>query len=316
MKKDSTIVDKIENNDTSSDEPSKDRKRDDDTRAKKERRESREEMPTQTEKSLTKDEREAVADHGKLSALSVYSVILREGEEELDRPKTSLWWSGVAAGIGISTSVLTEGVIRSGVGGDSPYLTVIESFGYTFGFVLVIMCRLQLFTENTITVVLPVLASPTRHHFYRTARLWGIVFAANMFGTFFTAAIAVHGGILTDEVLSAIFEISHHLADLPPSTTLLRGIPAGFFIAALVWMLPSTKGSEVVVIILFTWLIAAGGFTHVVAGSNEIFNLVLIGEMNIFTAFINHIFPMLIGNILGGTGLFALLAYGQVKQEL
>ncbi|MGV8900489.1 MAG: hypothetical protein ACOH2B_14805 [Burkholderiaceae bacterium] len=58
------------------------------------------------------------------------------------------------------------------------------------------------------------------------------------------------------------------------------------------------------------WLIAAGGFTHVVAGSNEIFNLVLIGEMNILTAFVNHIFPILIGNTVGGTGLFAMLAYG------
>lgn len=93
-------------------------------------------------------------------------------------------------------------------------------------------------------------------------------------------------------------------------------MPAGFFIAALVWMLPSAKGSEVIVIILFTWLIAASGFTHVVAGSNEIFNLVVIGEMNIITAFTHHIFPVLIGNIIGGTGLFAVLAYGQIHHEL
>ncbi|WP_413540301.1 formate/nitrite transporter family protein [Marinobacter sp. ELB17] len=81
-------------------------------------------------------------------------------------------------------------------------------------------------------------------------------------------------------------------------------------------MLPSAKGSEELVIVLFTWLIAAGGFTHVIAGSNEIFTLVLNGEMNIFTAFIYHIAPVLIGNILGGTGLFAMLAYGQVHEEM
>ncbi|MEO8600396.1 MAG: formate/nitrite transporter family protein [bacterium] len=310
------MIDEIENNHPPSDASSNDQERDDEIRTKVEQREAREKSPTVTEKSLTQEEREVVADNSRLSALTVYSIILREGEEELRRPKTSLWWSGVAAGIGISTSVLAEGVIRTGQGAESSYLSVIESFGYTLGFVLVIMCRLQLFTENTITVVLPVLASPTRNRFYCIARLWTIVFAANIFGTFFTAALAVHGGILPDEILSSILEISRHLAELSPATALLRGIPAGFFIAALVWMLPSAKGSEVVVIMLFTWLIAAGGFTHVVAGSNEIFNLVLIGEMNILNAFTHHIFPILIGNIVGGTGLFAILAYGQIHMEI
>ncbi|MFD1009539.1 MULTISPECIES: formate/nitrite transporter family protein [Oceanisphaera] len=286
------------------------------TRARVKDRESREQTPTSSEKSLTRKERDSVAEHGSLSALTVYSIILREGEDELQRPKISLWWSGVAAGIGISTSVIAEGIIRSNLGSDHPYLTLIESLGYTFGFVLVILCRLQLFTENTITVVLPVLADPTRNRFYCVARLWGVVLIANFIGTFLTAAISVHGGIFSADILVAILEISHHVAELTPAETFLRGIPSGFFIAALVWMLPSAKGAEVLVIVMFTWLIAAGGFTHVVAGSNEIFVLVLNGEMNIFTGFIDHILPVLIGNILGGTGLFAMLAYGQVHEEM
>ena len=257
-----------------------------------------------------------MSEHGNLSPLTVYSIILREGEDELRRPNISLWWSGVAAGVGISTSVLVEGIIRSNLGSDHPYLTLIESLGYSFGFVLVILCRLQLFTENTITVVLPVLADPTRNRFYCAARLWGIVLAANLCGTFLTAAIGVHGGILPAETLAAIMEISHHLAKLTPAETFLRGIPSGFFIAALVWMLPSAKRSEVLVIVMFTWLIAAGDFTHVIAGSNEIFILVLSGEMNMVNALIYHISPVLLGNILGGTGLFAMLAYGQVHEEM
>jgi len=279
-------------------------------------REDQQQTPTLSEESLTSKERDAVADHGNLSPLSVYSVILREGKEELRRPMTSLWWSGVAAGIGISTSVLAKGIIRSNLGSDHPYLTLIESFGYTFGFIWVILCRLQLFTENTITVVLPLLAQPTRNRLYCTARLWGIVFAANMCGTFFTAVLSVKVGILPADTLAAILEISHHVAQLSPTETLLRAIPSGFFIASLVWMLPSAKGSEVLLIIVFTWLISAGGFTHVIAGSNEIFSLVLNGDMNIITALGEHILPALIGNILGGTGLFAVIAHGQVSKEM
>jgi formate/nitrite transporter FocA (FNT family) len=304
------------NRDTSSEKKAKEGADEQAARAKVQDRESREQTPTPSEKSLTAQERDSVAEHGSLSSLTLYSIILREGEEELQRPKISLWWSGVAAGIGISTSVLAEGIIRSNLGSDHPYLTLIESLGYSFGFVLVILSRLQLFTENTITVVLPILAQPTRNRFYCTARLWGIVLAANLCGTFITAAVAVHGSILPVNTLSAILEISHHLATLTPAETLFRGIPSGFFIAAMVWMLPSAKRSEVLIIVMFTWLIAAGDFTHVIAGSNEVFTLVLIGEMNIFTALIYHISPVLIGNIIGGTGLFAMLAYGQVHEEM
>ncbi|MFN2361138.1 MAG: formate/nitrite transporter family protein [Marinobacter sp.] len=299
-----------------SEKQAKEASEDKESRDRAEDRESREQTPTSSEKSLTRKERDTVAEHGSLSSLALYSIILREGEEELQRPKTSLWWSGVAAGLGISTSVLVEAIIRANLGSDHPYLTLIESLGYSFGFVLVILCRLQLFTENTITVVLPVLAQPTRNGFYCIARLWGIVLAANLCGTLITAAIAVHGGILTVDTLAAMLEISHHLATLSPAETLLRGIPSGFFIAAMVWMLPSAKKSEVLVIIMFTWLIAAGDFTHVIAGSTEVFALVLNGDMNILTALTYHIAPVLIGNIVGGTGLFAMLAYGQVHEEM
>ena len=310
------MSDRESNRDTSSEKRAKEAADEQKSRARVQDRESREQTPTSSEKSLTPKERGTVAEHGNLSSLALYSIILREGEEELQRPKISLWWSGVAAGVGISTSVIVEGILRANLGSDHPYLTLIESLGYSFGFVLVILCRLQLFTENTITVVLPVLAQPTRNRFYKAARLWGIVLAANLCGTFITAAIVVHGGILPVDTQAAILEISRHLATLTSAETLLRGIPSGFFIAAIVWMLPSAKGAEVLVIVMFTWLIAAGGFTHVIAGSNEIFTLVLSGELNIFTALTYYIFPVLIGNILGGTGLFAMLAYGQVREEM
>jgi len=282
----------------------------------KAKREFREQTPSPSEKSLTSKERDTVAENSSLSSLTVYSIILREGEDEMERPKISLWWSGVAAGLGISTSVLAEGIIHAHLGSDHPYLTLIASLGYSLGFVLVILSRLQLFTENTITVVLPVLAQPTRNGFYCSTRLWVIVLAANLCGTFITAAIFVHGGILPADTLTAILEISRHLAKLTPAETLLRGIPSGFFIAAIVWVLPSAKRSEVLVIVMFTWLIAAGDFTHVIAGANEIFALVVNGEMTIFTALLYHISPVLIGNIIGGTGLFAMLAYAQVQEEM
>lgn len=67
---------------------------------------------------------------------------------------------------------------------------------------------------------------------------------------------------------------------------------------------------------MFAWLITASELTHVIAGSSEIISLALNGGRGPMPAFPNHIRPMLIGNIVGGTGLFAMLAYVQIRQEM
>lgn len=282
----------------------------------RERREAVEaESKQDDETSLTSHEQQQVGENLSLSAVTVYAVVRREGEEELSRPLSSLWWSGVAAGLGISASVVAEGVLHSQLEGYA-YQSLVENLGYTLGFVLVILGRLQLFTENTITVVLPILAKPTRRKFLRGARLWSVVFSANMLGCLIAALLLLQIVSLGDGHLEGMFYIARHYVEIKGLDTLLLGVPAGFLIAALVWMLPSAKGTELFLIIIFTFLIAAGGFTHVIAGAVEVFLLVLTGELGLWPGIADHILPTLAGNILGGTGLFAILAYGQVHEEM
>ncbi|MCJ2188953.1 formate/nitrite transporter family protein [Novosphingobium beihaiensis] len=269
--------------------------------------------------TLTRKERRRVSEHSRLSALTVFSVIRREGEEELRRPASSLWWSGIAAGIGISSSVYAQALLFHAFAAH-PHRDLIASLGYSVGFVLVILSRLQLFTENTLSVVLPMLSEPSWTRLGLSARLWGVVLTANFIGTFLTASMVLmltgtgdggHSGHVT-----AMLEVSRHAAEASGMTALVKGIPAGFFIAALVWMLPSSKGFELWVIVLFTALIAAGGFTHVIAGSAEMFLLVVGGEMSMGAALLDHLLPTFAGNVIGGTGLFAMLAYGQIHAEI
>ena len=193
---------------------------------------------------------------------------------------------------------------------------MLESLGYSVGFVIVIMGRLQLFTENTITVVLPVLSDCSPFNMQRTARLWAIVFAANMVGSLVSALVATLGGILPPEQLEAALAVSHHLLEYSPLQTLLYGIPAGFMVASIVWLMPSSKGSEFWIIVTITYMISLGGLTHVVAGSTEWFLLALAGELSWVKAVLAGILPALVGNVVGGTGLFALISYAQVKDEI
>ncbi|MFD1343189.1 formate/nitrite transporter family protein [Litorisediminicola beolgyonensis] len=266
-------------------------------------------------KLYSREEAMQIRKHRSLSPRAVYEVVNLEGREEIGRPLSSLWWSGIAAGIGISASVLAEGILHVSFEG-SPYQVPIENIGYTIGFILVILCRVQLFTENTITVVLPVLKDRSWAMLGCAARLWAIVFAANMVGTFGTSILTAHGGTVPPEFVEGMLAISHHYADYNAWEAFKYGIPAGFFIAAIVWMMPSSEGFEIFLIFVFTYLIAMGEFTHVVAGSKEAFLLVITGDITWAKCIFGLILPTFVGNVLGGTGLFALLAYGQVAQEI
>jgi formate/nitrite transporter FocA (FNT family) len=267
------------------------------------------------EAHLSQDEKEDAADRQRLSARTIYAIVRREGDEELERPNASLWWSGVSAGLVLSTSFIAQGILYSELDGH-PSRTLLAAFGYALGFVIVILSRLQLFTENTITAILPLLKQPGFGLMRQVARLWSIVLVANLVGTATVAVLLMKASIVSPEHLAGMLEVAAHFLERSPMECLLHGILGGLYIAAIVWMLPSAKGFEIFVILMFTSLMAIGGFTHVVTGSIELFALVLDGRLEPLRAIGSMLLPVLIGNIIGGSGLFALLAYGQVREEL
>lgn len=264
--------------------------------------------------ALSHTEEKDVRNNQGLNSVSLYAIVHREGLEELQRPMMSLWWSGVAAGICISLSILAEGVLHH-LFSRSPYQFVIENLGYTVGFIMVIVGRLQLFTENTLSVILPLLSKPSLYMGACIARLWSIVFVANMVGTFLAAFFSYGLQAVPPELVEGMTAISKHYAELTPSDAFSYGITSGFIIAAIVWMKPSVKHSQILMIVIFTYLIAIGNFTHVIAGSTELFLLALQGHISLSET-AGLIGATLMGNIVGGTGLFALLAYGQVVREI
>jgi formate-nitrite transporter family protein len=264
---------------------------------------------------LSEADVEEIEERTRLRVPLVYQIVRAEGDEELARPLGSLWWSGVAAGLSISMSLIVEGLLLQNLP-NTPWRPLIVNFGYCTGFLIVVLGRLQLFTENTITAVLPVLSRPSWLNFALTARLWGIVLAANLAGTFIFALSARYVGIFTTEQTDAFLLVSRQFMAKGALEMLLHGIPAGFLIAAMVWMIPSAKGIEFWVITLMTYAIALGGFSHVVAGSAEAFLLLVFGEIGVWQTVGAFLLPAFVGNVLGGTVLFALLAYGQVREEL
>lgn len=268
-----------------------------------------------TSDQITEEERVEAAKLTKLKSRMVYEIIRQEGHSELSRPQASIWWSGIVAGISISFALIMEAMLRTGLP-DTSWRPLIENFGYAAGFLIVMHGRMQLFTENTVTAVLPTLADPCRKTVLGTGRLWSTVFLANMMGTFLAAAFFVYGGALEPEVRSGAIDIATHVSEWGALETFLKALPAGFIIAALVWMRPGSEGSEFWVILFFTYLIALGDFAHVVVGSTELFMVGLTGGDSFPKLVFANLLPALFGNIVGGAGLFAMLAWGQVHEEI
>ena len=261
------------------------------------------------------EEQQSIKEAASLSPRMIYEVIRRDGEEELSRPTRSLVWSGIAAGLMISFSVLGEAIFRTYLP-DTPSRFLIENLGYSLGFLLVILGRMQLFTENTITTVLPGITNPSLTMLGRIMRLWSVVLAANVVGAFAAAGLFVYTSAIPSDLMPAILSLSEHAVGMPAWDSFWRAIPAGILVAAIVWMLPQAEDASFFVVLVFTWLIAAGDFTHVVAGSVEMAVLMLQGSLNISGAVFGFFLPVLAGNIVGGTGIFALMAWGQVKEEM
>jgi formate/nitrite transporter FocA (FNT family) len=264
---------------------------------------------------MNADDRDAVSERSAGSAKVVHEVVRLRGEEELRRPLQSLLFSGFAGGVAITASLLAETFLHMRLP-VADWTMLIVALGYPVGFVIVILGNLQLFTESTVTAVLPLATRPNIRNLARLLRLWAAVFLANMAGTLLVAALMAGRVIIGPEQLTAAIAVSEAILTNGPLTTLLFAMPAGFLIASVAWMLPNARGSEFWVIMLVTYVIALGGFSHVVAGSAEAWLLLLTGRTDLIGALGGFILPALAGNVIGGTGLFAVVAHGQVRQEI
>jgi formate/nitrite transporter FocA (FNT family) len=244
----------------------------------------------------------------------VHEAVRREGEAELKRSSSALAWSGLAAGLSMGFSAIGEGLIRSHVP-DVPWRPLISKLGYSFGFVLVVLGRQQLFTENTLTPILPLLQRKDRATLWNVLRLWAIVLATNLIGALAIAWVMSNTQAFEAEARTAFADIGREAIRTGFWLAVLRGIFAGWLIAFMVWLLPFAESARLAVIVGLTWLVGVGRFTHVVAGAVEVLFLATAGAGLWPQAIFGYILPTLIGNILGGVSLVAALNHAQVVSK-
>ena len=264
---------------------------------------------------LSAKEKDAVAEQSRPNAALIHETIRAEGESELERTWSALMLSGLAAGLSMGFSLIVEGLLQSRLP-DTPWRDLISKFGYTAGFLIVVLGRQQLFTENTLTPILPLLHNRDAGTLLRVLRLWALVLAANVAATWIIAAVLARTGIFVAPVKDAFADIASHSIESTFALTALKGVFAGWLIALMVWLLPSAGSLRPIIIILITYIVGIGSLTLVIAGSVDAAYLVLAGDAGLGSYLWRFFVPTLLGNTAGGVALVAVLNYGQVAPEL
>src|SRR4051794_433884 len=249
--------------------------------------------------ALSDHQKEEVESQSRPNAALIHETIRAEGVSELERTTAALLLSGLAAGLSMGFSLVVQGELHANLPA-GPTRVLLSPFGYTIGFLIVVLGRQQLFTENTLTPILPLLHNRDLRTTMRVIRLWALVLTANIVGTWLFAAALAHTSAFEPKIMQAVVEVSRSSLEADFGDTFVRAIFAGWLIALMVWFLPAAESSRPLLIVILTYVVGLGGFAHIIAGSVECAFLVQIGEASLRQFVTGVYISTLLGNVVGG----------------
>lgn len=251
--------------------------------------------------------------HDRFSTDEIFQRIVATADEELRRPLRLLFFSGLAAGIAMAIALIPRAAIIASDPNSMLNLHLSHLF-YLLGFVIVVMGRYQLFTENTlspVTLVLARLASiPT------LLRIWALVLVANLLGAAATAFLLCNAPILAPEAFEQMMIIGHHAVEGTFWHIFSGAVMAGVFVATMVWLIHAAREAvaRLFIVLLVMFVVPAAGLPHCIAGAAELFVLLFEGEIGAYKAFVGFLLPAILGNTLGGVLFVAVLNFAQTSE--
>ena len=243
------------------------------------------------------------------SAEEIYQQVARNAEQELQRRTVSLAVSGFTGGTFMGFSALGVGILLAALG-HSPRAVLLSRLLYPLGFIVVIIGRSQLFTENTLYPVALVLAE--KRQFWNTLRLWAVVLPSNLAGALAFASLISLTHALPGPIVDAIASMGVEAARVPLPTVFWSGVMGGWIIATAAWMVSGSHSvtGSVALIWLLTFVVGAGGFAHCIASSCEMMTAAWLHEIS-WWGYLRWLGPAVAGNVCGGVLMVTLLEYGQ-----
>ncbi|MFN8473356.1 MAG: formate/nitrite transporter family protein [Anaerolineae bacterium] len=261
-------------------------------------------------------DRAAPQEGAKKPAEAILSEQIDEEVEQLGRSGWSLFLSGTSAGFELGFSVFLMGVMLTLTGPflAEPVSRILVASAYSIGYIFVILGRSELFTEHTTQAVLPVL--DRQASWGGLARLWVIIYVANLIGgTVFAAVAAWIGPALHVVDPQAFATIAGYVVDYPWWVIFVSGILAGWMMGLLTWLVVAGRDTigQVVCVYIVTFAIGLAHLHHSIAGTIEAMaglfaaQATSVAQIGVFLVFAT------LGNAVGGVVFVALFKYGQIS---
>ena len=238
---------------------------------------------------------------------------LCEGLDTYGKNRFSTFLSSLMAGLEIGFSFLLVAIVYTLFNGslEDKYIPYVAAFVYPFGFILVVMGKSVLFTEQTSLLSIPVISG--RKTVGDLMSLWGIVVFGNLVGGYLIGMFVVWIGPALGVIShTGIEKLAEHVSHYSALTILGSSVLAGWLMALLSWTITSIKNAsgKIITIYMITLIIALAGLHHSIVGSIEVFAGLLVSSEITFLDYTSFQGTALIGNAIGGVFFVAILKYG------
>lgn len=242
----------------------------------------------------------------------IFHRIVATAEEEFSRSDRLLFLSGLAAGLSMGLTFLARSTLMGAVPWDGSGL--LGNLLYPLGFLLIVLGRYQLFTENTLTPVTLVLTKLTG--LMVLLRIWGVVLLANVLGSSLLAFLLANTGVFNPDSAEAALEIGKHAVELSWADLFWKAVIAGWLVASMVWLVHAAADmtARFMIVYVLMFMIPSADLFHCIIASCEMTYVIFVGAVE-WLEYGRVVSAVVIGNTVGGVLLVAILNFAQVPSR-
>ncbi len=246
----------------------------------------------------------------RFSSDEVFQRIVADADHELTAGRRELFFSALAAGFAITITFLVYASMSA-----ASATILAASLLYPLGFIYIIIGDYQLYTENTLPPVL--LTLERLASIPSLLRHWLIVLLGNFIGAALGAIALSYGDVFDPATTATAVDLAEKGMATDPWALFFKGLFAGLIVAGVVWIDFAARDtiSRVIVVYLAFLAIPLGGLFHVVVSFTEAVFLILESGAALWPTFGEFVFPVLLGNTIGGVVLVSVINYYQTSER-
>jgi formate-nitrite transporter family protein len=249
----------------------------------------------------------------------IWDESVDEGERRLARKPVGLAATGAVGGVDVMLGILALTVVSGALAVAVPEQVahIGGSLVFGIGFVLIVVGRSELFTENFLVPIAGLLRG--RGSGRDLLRLWGVTMVFNLVAIFALAAVFTRAGLVPPETLDAAGRLADTFAERDFVAAFLSAVVAGTAMTIFTWTTHAAEHDigRIALAMLIGFLLAAPSLNHAVVGFGEMsFGLLAdTPEHATWTDLAQNLPVSVLGNLVGGIGFVTFLRILQVRGE-